>query len=137
MKDLGGQHDVLQDRAPLQQERLLKNHSDRAIVGTGIGIGAQTNEAVVDMIKTREELEHGRLAATGRSDERDKVAIVDIHRHVGDGDVTLRPAPEYLAYVSNSNERLGMRDREFGARLHHSTRASLGMSRSSSSITSR
>src|ERR1700704_2290219 len=70
---------VFFDRPPRQQPRLLKHHGDPCLCRT-------RNAALIVMVETGEDLQHGALAAAGWADERANLSCterkVEISDHV-------------------------------------------------------
>ena len=57
--------------------------------------------------EAREQLEHRRLAATRRADQRDQLSRLDVERHVRDRQELLAPGPVDFSNLVEADERFG------------------------------
>ncbi len=74
--DLERQHDVVADVQPRQQGRVLERHADPHMVGADLAAGDE-HMALRGIQRSRDQLEDRRLAAAGRTDQRDELAMRD------------------------------------------------------------
>ena len=82
--DLQGEAHVVGDGHVRVQSIVLEHHGDVAILRLHRGDVLATDEdaALVDLFEAGEHTEGGRLAATGRTDEHEELAILDIEIQV-------------------------------------------------------
>ena len=106
-KNLRRQQDVLQHPAPFQQQRLLEHHADVARRVEGMLARADAHLAGVVVVKTRENLQQRRLAATRRADQRHQLAGLDVETRVRDGEELLVTLAIGLADARDVDEGLG------------------------------
>ena len=83
--------DVLGNRHVRVQRVVLEHHGDvararRQVVHDAV---ADLDLAVGDLLETGDHAQGGRLAAAGRADEHDELAVLDVEVQVGDGAVAV------------------------------------------------
>ena len=71
---------VLGDRLVRVQRVVLEHHRDVAVLGRHAGhvLAADLDGALVDVLESGEHAQRGALARTGRSDQDDELAVVDV-----------------------------------------------------------
>ena len=74
--DLQRQHHVVADRQPRQQRRVLERHADAHRLGADLA-ARDIDIAARRCDQPGHQLEDGRLAAAGRADQRDEIALAD------------------------------------------------------------
>ena len=74
--DLQRQHDVVAHRQPRQHGRVLERHADAHRLGADLAAG-DIDVAGARVDQPGHELEDGRLAAAGRTDQRDEIALLE------------------------------------------------------------
>ena len=77
-EDLGGQQHVVDDAAPLEQERLLKHHADVARRIERLRRRADAQGAGIVRMQSGQNLEKRGLAAAGGTDQRHQLAGRDV-----------------------------------------------------------
>ena len=130
-EDLGRQQHVVDDRPPLQQQRLLEHHADVARRIERMLGRADRHRAAVVRMQAGQDLQQRALAAARRArPATGQLARHDVEGGVGDREVRLRARAVGLGDVGEVDERLGGR-----GGLHQDTRASGTTSARSSSST--
>jgi hypothetical protein len=89
------EHHVLEHRAPIKEDRLLKDDATLRH-RTAHWFSEYRNGAGRRRNQSRDETQQRRFPTTGRSDHRHKLAGLDIKVHVPNGDRRLRPYTERL-----------------------------------------
>ena len=104
-EDFRGKEHVVDDAAPLQQQRLLEHHADVAGGIERLRARADRHRARIPGVEAGENLEQRGLAAAGRADERDELARLDVEARLRDGE-KVRPARAVdLAHAGEMDER--------------------------------
>ena len=81
--DLERQHDVVEERQPWQQRRILERHPDAHRLGAHLAAG-DIDVAGRRADQSGDELEDGRLAAARGPDKRDEIALLDPKRRLAE-----------------------------------------------------